>query len=134
MLAVEPSTRTARRVLVVDDDQRIRRLVSRALGAQDIDVDEASDGEEGLRRAETTAYDVILLDLQMPGIGGMSVLHRLVSRQPGQAIVMFSCQGDAATVRECLRAGARDFVAKPFSLVDLAARVSAAGPAVVGDA
>jgi DNA-binding response OmpR family regulator len=134
MLAARPGATTARRVLVVDDDQGIRGLVSRALAAQEIEVDEASEGEEGIRRAETAAYDVILLDLQMPGLGGMSVLHRLLSRQPGQAIVVFSCQSDAATVRDCLHAGARDFVAKPFSIVDLGARVLAACPAVVTDA
>jgi FixJ family two-component response regulator len=77
---------------------------------------------------------VILLDFADAGTRGMSVLHRLLSRQPGQAIVVFSCQGDAATVRERLRAGARDFVAKPFSLVDLGARVLAACSAVVGEA
>ncbi len=71
-------------------------------------------------------YDVVLLDLQLPGLDGLTVLERLLSRKPGQAIVVTSCQSDPATRTTCLRAGARDFLAKPFSLVDLSTCISAA--------
>jgi DNA-binding response OmpR family regulator len=125
-------TPRGRRALVVDDEPAIRRLVSRALGTQDIEVDGARDGDEGLRRAGTMAYDVILLDLHLPELDGMVVLHRLLSREPGQAVVVFSCQSDPATRRRCLRAGARAFLAKPFSLVDLCASVSAACAGAAG--
>jgi DNA-binding response OmpR family regulator len=127
-------TPRGRRALVVDDEPAIRRLVCRALGTQDIEVDEARDGDEGLRRAETVAYDVILLDLHLPELDGMVVLHRLLSREPGQAVVVFSCQSDPATRRRCLRAGARDFLPKPFALVDLCASISAACAHGIGDA
>ncbi len=115
-----------RRALVVDDEREIRRLVRRVIQPHGIEVDEAGDGCEGLRRAEATAYDVILLDLHLPGLDGMSVLHRLLSSRPGQAVIMSSCQSDSATRTACLRAGARDFLAKPFSLVELCTQISVA--------
>ncbi|MEO8292358.1 MAG: response regulator [Actinomycetota bacterium] len=114
----------ARRVLVVDDDAAIRRLIRRALSTDGIEVDVACEGYEGLRLAHATAYDVILLDLQMPDLGGMAILPRLLWARPDQAVVIFSCRSDPATQRECLSAGARAFLAKPFSLADLSMSIS----------
>lgn len=121
-----PDAPSVRRALVVDDEPGIRRLVRRALEPSNIEVDEAADGDEGLLRAGNTAYDVVLLDLHLPGLDGMAVLDRLLSNKPDQAIIVSSCQSDRVTRVMCLRAGARDFLAKPFSLVDLCAHVSAA--------
>jgi two-component system OmpR family response regulator len=117
---------TAKRVLVIDDEDAIRRLVSRALSAHGIVVDEAGDGEEGLRRARSRSYDAILLDLLLPGLDGMTVLHALRLDRHHPAVVVFSSHHDEATREDCLGAGARDFLAKPFSLVDLCDRVSRA--------
>jgi DNA-binding response OmpR family regulator len=108
-----------RRLLVIDDEPAIRGLVGRVLGPRDFEVDEATDGYEGLRRAHETAYDIVLLDLQLPGLEGMAVLERLLAKKPGQAIIVSSCQHDPATVSDCLRAGARRFLPKPFSLGEL---------------
>lgn len=115
-----------RRALVVDDQPAIRRLVRRALAPSNIEVEEADDGYEGLLRAGNASYDIVLLDLHLPGLDGMAVLDRLLSRKPDQAIIVLSCQSDLATRDRCLRAGARGFLAKPFSLGDLCAHVSAA--------
>jgi DNA-binding response OmpR family regulator len=120
-----PIAPRAVRALVVDDQPGIRRMVRRALGTGNVQVDEAGDGYEGLHRASSAAYDVVLLDLHLPGLDGMTVLGRLLSSKPHQAVIVSSCRSDRATRDECLRAGAREFLAKPFSLVDLDACFSA---------
>jgi CheY-like chemotaxis protein len=111
-------------VLVIDDDERMRRLVCRALDGQRLEIEEAASGDDGIRRAGAGGYDVILLDLEMPRLDGWAVLDRLLSRRPEETIIVLSGRCDVATVERCLRAGARAFLAKPFSLVDLAERVS----------
>src|SRR6266511_1827807 len=123
-LAAQASPLITRRALVVDDDGGVRRLVSRALGAQGIQVDQAGTGEDGLRRALTVPYDVVVLDLQLPGLDGLTVLRYLLSARPAQAVIASSCRSDPATKSECLCAGARAFLAKPFSLTDLLASVA----------
>ncbi len=124
--ATHPTGMMTRRALVVDDDGGVLRLVSRALSTGGIEVDQASTGEEGLRRALAVPYDVVVLDLQLPSLGGLMVLRRLLSARPGQSVIVSSCQSDPATRSECQRAGARAFLAKPFSLVDLLASVEGA--------
>lgn len=117
---VAPATR---RILVVDDNEGLRRLVSRALGIEGIEVDEASDGDEGLRRALASRYDVVVLDLQLPKLDGMAVLRQLLSARPDQVVVVCSCSSDRKTRSECARTGARGFLAKPFSIIDLVTAV-----------
>jgi len=114
------------RALVVDDDRGMQRLMSRVLGMEGLEVDQASDGEEGLRRAIAASYEVVFLDLQLPKLDGMTVLRRLLSTRPGQAVIVSSCQSDLSTRAECLRAGAWGFLAKPFSLVELLTSVAGA--------
>ena len=119
-----PEGAAAWRSLVVDDDQRVRGLVTRALAIEGIEVDHAGDGEEGLRLALSGSFHVILLDLQLPKLDGISVLGHLLRAIPDQAVIVFSCLSDPGTRRECLQIGAKDFLAKPFSLRDLVASVS----------
>ena len=113
---------------MVDDDPRVRHLISQALAREGIEVDEAEDGRDGLLRAGARAYDVILLDLQMPGWDGLSVLRRLRSCRPEGAVIVVSGRCDPSTVGRCLAAGARSFLAKPFTLGELSEQVSAARP------
>jgi DNA-binding response OmpR family regulator len=119
-----PERETAWRILVVDDDQGVRGLVTRALAIEGIEVDHAEDGEEGLRLALSGSFHVILLDLQLPKLDGISVLGHLLRAIPDQAVIGFSCLSDPGTRRECLQIGAKGFLAKPFSLRDLVASVS----------
>ena len=116
-------TRSRTRILVVDDEHRILRFVARGLQAEGFEVDSADNGAEALRRALATDYDLVVLDLLMPGMDGATVLSRLLAARPRQAVIVLSCLTATATKVRCLEAGAEDYLAKPFSLDELLAAV-----------
>jgi len=118
-----PRVALSGRILVVDDEQRILRFVVRGLKAEGFAVDSADNGPEGLHKALEGGYDLVILDLLMPGMDGVSLLHRLMARRPGQAVLVLSCLTATATKVRCLELGAEDYLAKPFSLDELLARV-----------
>jgi DNA-binding response OmpR family regulator len=89
-------------------------------------VDEARDGEEGLRSALGVRYDAVILDLQLPKIDGMTVLRQLLAARAGHPVVVSSCASDALIRNECVRAGATFFLAKPFSIIELVGSVGTA--------
>jgi DNA-binding response OmpR family regulator len=120
------------RILVVDDEQRILRFVVRGLQAEGYQVDSADTGAEGLHKALQAHYDLVILDLLMPGLDGASVLHRLLAERPRQAVIVLSCLTATATKVRCLEAGAEDYLAKPFSMDELLARVRARLRAAAG--
>jgi len=122
------------RILVVDDEQRILRFVVRGLQAEGFTVDSADNGLEGLHKALEGGYDLVILDLLMPGMDGVSLLQRLMARRPAQAVLVLSCLTATATKVRCLEAGAEDYLAKPFSLDELLARVRARLRAAAGRA
>jgi two-component system, OmpR family, response regulator len=103
------------RILVVDDEPRILRFVVRGLQAEGYELHSAETGTEGLRKALQGQYDLVILDLLMPGLDGASVLHRLLAERPRQAVIVLSCLTATATKVRCLEAGAEDYLAKPFS-------------------
>ncbi len=113
------------RLLVVDDEQRILDFVARGLRAEGYTVDVARDGQAGLDAALTQPYDLVILDLLMPGVDGREVLRRVLERKPGQAVLILSALTDTPTKVEALELGAEDYLAKPFSLAELLARVRA---------
>jgi two-component system, OmpR family, copper resistance phosphate regulon response regulator CusR len=113
------------RVLVVDDEQRIVDFVRRGLEAEGLQVDPASDGDEGLHLALTGAYDLVILDLVMPGMDGLTMLRRLLQAKPSQPVLVLSARDDTATKVASLEGGAEDYISKPFSLEELLARVRA---------
>jgi DNA-binding response OmpR family regulator len=119
-------------VLVVDDEQRILRFVVRGLRAEGYVVDSADNGVGGLRKALEGRYDLVILDLLMPGLDGTAVLRRLVAERPTQAVLVLSCLSATATKVQCLEAGAEDYLVKPFSLDELLARVRARLRAAAG--
>jgi DNA-binding response OmpR family regulator len=111
-------------VLLVEDDERIRQALGLALGDEDCDVVEAASGEEALRLLATTDFDVVLLDLMLPGIDGLEVCRRL--RAAGDLpIIIVSARTDTADVIDGLEAGADDYVTKPLVARELAARIRA---------
>ncbi|MDR0346600.1 MAG: response regulator transcription factor [Nocardiopsaceae bacterium] len=113
----------AARILLVDDEPRIRDFISRALSGAGYAIDCADGGGEGLRLARAGGYDLVILDLVMPDIDGRQVLTELVAEQPEQAVLVLSCLADVASKVDCLELGARDYLTKPFSLAELLARV-----------
>lgn len=113
------------RVLIIDDEPRIVNFVRRGLQAEGLDVDPALGGEEGLRLALTGSYDLVILDLVMPGLDGQTLLRRLVREKPSQPVLVLSARDDTATKVASLEGGAEDYISKPFSLEELLARVRA---------
>ena len=113
------------KILVVDDEQRILRFLVRGLQAEGFAVDAADNGADGLHKALEGGYDLVILDLLLPGMDGASVLRQLVARRPAQAVLVLSCLNATATKVRLLEAGAEDYLAKPFSLDELLARVRA---------
>jgi DNA-binding response OmpR family regulator len=114
---------TRPRVLVVDDEEAIRSAVSRALAAEGLLIELAENGADGLRRALDEGYDLVILDLLMPGTDGFAVLRQLLRDRPGQTVLVLSCLADVRHKVDCFDLGARDYLTKPFSLEELLARV-----------
>jgi two-component system OmpR family response regulator len=111
------------RVLVVDDEPEIRDFLVRALVADGYAVDSGSNSADGLREAMARHYDLVILDLVMPGADGRTVLENLRRERPGQPVLVLSCVSDVATKVHCLDLGAQDYLTKPFALAELLARV-----------
>ena len=113
------------RVLVVDDEPRIVDFVSRALAAEGFVVDREYDGARALELAARERYELVVLDLLLPGLDGISVLHGLIEQRPDQRVVVLSALSDVETKVRCLESGASDSLSKPFSLAELVARIRA---------
>ena len=92
-------------ILVVDDEHRILNFVSRGLRAQGYEVDTAHDGIEGLSKVLGGRYDLVVLDLLLPGLDGVSVLRRILGARPTQKVIVLSAQGSSVTKVECLELG-----------------------------
>jgi two-component system copper resistance phosphate regulon response regulator CusR len=110
------------RILVVEDEARIRAFLARAFEAEGYTVDVVEDGEHGLARALAGDYEVVILDLMLPGRDGLDVLHELHLRRPGLPVLILSARRDITTRLRGFELGAVDFLAKPFSLDELLAR------------
>jgi CheY-like chemotaxis protein/phosphoribosyl 1,2-cyclic phosphodiesterase len=115
------------RVLVVDDDPNLRLLVSSALTRQGYEAHEAVDGAAGLRMIGTLRPDLVLLDLHMPYLDGMSVLKQLRMSEATRnlPVIILTAFGDQKSTQEGFDAGATDFLAKPFTIPQLTSRVRA---------
>jgi len=113
------------RVLLVDDEPRIVSFVSRALSAEGWQVDSALDGIRGLELARSGRYELVVLDLLLPGQDGVSVLQDLMESRPDQRVLVLSALSDVNSKVRCLQLGASDYLPKPFSLAELLARVRA---------
>lgn len=113
------------RLLVVDDEPRIVSFVSRALAAEGFGVDSAHDGVRALELVRARPYELVILDLLLPGLDGVSVLRGIMESRPEQRVLVLSALSDVESKVQCLDLGASDYVAKPFSLAELIARVRA---------
>jgi len=113
-------------VLVIEDDTAIRLSLFHTLGGLGFAVGAAASGEEGLARLRMASYDVILLDINMPGIGGKETCRRISQGYPSVPIIMLTVRDDKADIVETLDAGAIDYVTKPFQIGELTSRIRAA--------
>lgn len=113
------------RILVVDDDPQIRRVMRTALTSRGYEVEDARSGEEALDRLRSETYDLVLLDMNMPGMGGMETCRAIRSRSE-MAVIMLTVRNAERDKVDALDAGADDYVTKPFSMPELLARVRAA--------
>ncbi len=120
-----PSVTSPARILLIDDERRILSFVSRALGTHGYEVHVAADGTQGLALAVEGQYDLVILDLLMPGLDGVSVLRRILQLKPAQTVIVLSAVGSPISKVQCLEMGAEDYLAKPFSLDELLARIRA---------
>jgi two-component system KDP operon response regulator KdpE len=112
-------------VLIVDDERPIRHSLRTILSSLGFIIVEASSGEEALALVRTARFDIVLLDINMPGIGGIEVCKLMRKTSSRLAIIMLTVQGDEDLKVEALDAGADDYVTKPFHLGELVARINA---------
>jgi two-component system KDP operon response regulator KdpE len=115
---------TPKRILVIDDEFQITRVLKRSLGAHRYDVRTAADGESGMDTFNDFHPDLVITDLSMPGMSGIEVC-KAVRRTSDVPIIVLSVKGEELTKVEALDAGADDFVTKPFGMNELLARVRA---------
>jgi len=116
---------SAPRVLIVDDDPQIRRVLRMALVKQGLEVADARSGDEALEKFEAARYDLVILDMNMPGMSGLEAC-RLLRNTSEAAIIMLTVRDSEEDKIKALDAGADDYVTKPFSVPELLARVRAA--------
>jgi DNA-binding response OmpR family regulator len=119
------SSGPAMRILVVEDEPRILSFLVRGLESEGFSVDSELDGASALRRATVRRYDLVVLDLLLPRLDGLSVLRELQRRNPAVPVVILSARSDLATKLRGFELGASDYLAKPFALDELIARIRA---------
>jgi DNA-binding response OmpR family regulator len=116
---------TPRRILVVEDDAAIRQGLVDALRFAGHEVIEASDGADGMTRALRASYDLLLLDLILPGHNGFDILEAVHQARPTMPVIVLTARGAESDRVRGLRMGADDYVLKPFSVRELLARIDA---------
>jgi two-component system OmpR family response regulator len=113
------------KILVIEDDPTVGQFVKRGLEEQRWVVDLVADGEEGERLAASESYDLVILDMRLPGKSGLDVLHSLRARAFERPVLVLTAQDAVDAKVQTLRAGADDYVTKPFAFEELLARVEA---------
>jgi two-component system, OmpR family, response regulator len=113
------------RILVIEDDPTVGQYVKRGLEEHRWAVDLLTDGEEGERRASSEAYDLVILDMRLPGKSGLEVLQSLRAKGFERPVLVLTAQDAVDAKVATLRAGADDYVTKPFAFEELLARVEA---------
>jgi len=112
------------KILVVDDEERIRRLLKMYLERENFFIDEADDGEQALDMALTNDYDIILLDIMLPGMDGIEVCQK-IREHKATPIIMLTAKGEETNRVHGFESGADDYVVKPFSPREVVYRVKA---------
>ncbi len=113
------------RILVVEDEQKVANFIRMGLKQEQYAVDIAKDGHEGLHLAESVDYDLLILDLMLPGIPGLELLKRLREHKKAVPVIILTAKGDVDDKVAGLDGGANDYLVKPFALAELSARIRA---------
>lgn len=108
-----------RKILVVDDEDALRTVLSAELNSEGYDVGTAADGMEALTELQKGPYDLVLLDIKMPNMNGFEVLKVIKEKYSGTKVIMLTGFADLKNAIESKKLGAEDFVSKPYDLVDL---------------
>jgi len=114
------------KILIVEDEQKLARILKKGLEENDFTVDLSFDGEEGLHMAETYSYDAVLLDLMLPGMDGLAILKSLRAKKINVPVLIVTARGEVEDRIKGLDIGADDYIPKPFDLDELMARLRAA--------
>ncbi|MBI5474532.1 MAG: response regulator [Ignavibacteriae bacterium] len=108
-----------RKILVVDDEDALRTVLSAELNSEGYDVGTAADGSEALAELQKDKFDLVLLDIKMPNMNGFEVLKVIKEKHQGTKVIMLTGFADLKNAIESKKLGAEDFVSKPYDLVDL---------------
>jgi len=114
------------KILIIEDEQKLARLLKKGLEENEFTVDLSFDGEEGLHLAEAYPYDAVLLDIMLPGRDGLSILKTLRSKRIDVPVLVVTARGAVEDRIKGLDIGADDYISKPFDLAELMARLRAA--------
>lgn len=113
-------------ILIVDDEESIRDILCRKLQSQGYNCVAAADSSEALWKAFMHDFDLVLMDIRMPGLSGMEVLPKMVTDHPDTCVIMLTAVSDIQTAVEAMQLGAYDYLTKPFNMDDLVAKVEKA--------
>lgn len=113
------------RILIIEDEKSIQRMIEYDLKQMGYEVESAIDGFEGYKKASSTLYDVILLDLMLPNMNGMDICKKLREEGVSSYIIMLTAVDDEYNIIQGFEVGADDYVTKPFSPRELTARIKA---------
>jgi len=114
------------KVLLVDDEEKFLDVFSQRLGTRGVDADTATSGEEALTKIKNKNVDVIILDVMMPGLGGVETLKRIKKENPEVQIIMLTGQGTIDKAVTALKEGAIDFLEKPADIEKLLEKIESA--------
>ena len=110
------------KVLIIDDDKELCTLIKRSIQSERIDADFCNTGKEGLRKLKGTEYQLVILDVMMPGMDGFETLEE-IRKESSLPILMFTSKNDSVSKVRGLRMGADDYLTKPFGMDELIARI-----------
>jgi len=113
------------RILIIEDERHLAKILKKGLGENGYIVDMCHDGEEGLYMAETNPFDAILLDILLPKMDGLTILNSLRSKNIGVPVLLLTAKGELEDRVKGLNTGADDYIVKPFDFQELLARLNA---------
>ena len=105
-----------KRILVADDEESIRWVLSKALNKQGYEVDLAENGQDALLLSRRSSYDLAILDIKMPGMTGLDLLNKLQEHSPQTLVVIMTAESSMKNAVEAMKRGAYDYITKPFDL------------------